>query len=319
MSMNVISGKSTKLIAEELLSLSFKAGAKYSTPTPLISPFWGTTFTPSSTEVYARDLASSNSNIITTIQPCIRFVDFGHIGDDTHLLFFHMWSCFFPNVIEKFYSYTESIFEILESVIAVKRNAWHATYYPFKLNETNVNHDFTKIFDEKLLLKSGLNKNNCYAICGTSTYLHKSQKNNFPQNNSTHLTGTPAEQIEGPRIEFFVKTSNGDFVEIATIVLFSGSINLPGIGPIVVPPSLAIAAGIERLAPVRFKKSNIYEIDIFNSIHSEILKSLPACDIAFIFKKDIQRLISLILAESAIKLFAPQILDKSNFGPNKEK
>jgi alanyl-tRNA synthetase len=318
----IISGEPFRIIADELIKLSCARGARYSNPTPLVSPFWNSTFTPSSTEVYARNLSSHKEEIITTIQPCLRFVDFGHIGDDMHSLFFYMWSCFFPNVDNKFNDYVETIFQILESVTKTNRNSWYATYHPLTSNEAEVRHDFIKVLGEKLLIERGLDGSKCYPIHGTSTYLHKSQNTNVSRLNTTqepNLNGTPAENIEGPRIELFAKTLDGDLVELATLVLFSGTIILPEIGPVDVPPSLAVAAGIERLLLLLTNKSAIYNIGILNSLYPELLKALPLADAGILFERELRRLVSFVVAESAINLLASDIPDRSNFGPNKEK
>lgn len=312
----VINGEPFRIIADELIDYSHRFGAKYCNPTPLVSPFWGSTFTPSSTEVYARDIASGiDSNIVTTIQPCIRFIDFGSIGNDYHSLFFNMWSCFFKDALDDLEGNVEKIICAIEKVIGINRNEWRAIYHLSNSKEQNVNQEFIKLFGEELLDRIGLNKSHCHPVYGSLTYLHQS---NGMQAKSTHLTGTPAEQVEGPRIELFAELPNGDFVEIATVILFSGTINLPDKSSINIAPSLAVAAGIERLALLRFKKNTLFDIGIYNSVFSLIQKELST-NIIPLIRRELMRLSSLIVAEIAIQMLAPDIPERSNFGPNKEK
>ena len=315
----VISGEPFGLIADELIKLSCARGGKYKEPTPLVSDFWSSTFTPSSTEVYARGIAENKNDVIlTTIQPCIRFVDFGHAGDAVYSLFFNMWSCFFNNAETNLEENIETIFNALEEVIGVQRTSWFATYHPIDSNNRNKNIEFLRKFDNNLLIKSGLKPANCYPVNGTATYLHQTQSKDS-DNPSNHLAGTPAEQVDGPRIEIFAGLPNDEFLEFATLVLFDGNINLPGVGAIKVPPSLAVAAGIERLALLRFKKNTICDFGIFRTVLSLLTERLSQDALYAIFKKELSTLTSLIIADTAIKILSPDMPNRSNFGPNKER
>lgn len=315
----VISGEPFSSTAEKLIALSREFGAEVRDPTPLVSPFWNTTFTPSSTEVYARELATdSRSKIITTLQPCIRFVDFGGLGDDFHSLFFYMWSCFFKEAISGIDDHMEVLFRTIETASSTKRGNWFATYHPVN-GEKYVDTHLTKSFGLQLLNKIGVPEKNCLAVAGTSTYLRPAETTREPSRRSNHLSGTPAEQVAGPRIELFVELENGLFLEIATLVLFSGTLKLPSGETVDVPLSLAVAVGIERLSVAYAGENSFFDLGIFKAIHDKIVEAFPSKVTSRLFNREVKALTALLIASLAIENLAPNIPNRSNFGPNKER
>lgn len=310
----VISGEPVASIAEELIALSKRFDAEVREPTPLVSPFWGSTLTPSTTEVYARELSSkSASNTITTLQPCIRFVDFGGLGDDFHSLFFYMWSCFFKDALSDLDNHMDNIFKALEAASLTKRENWFATYHPANTSKY-ADPNSTESFGLQLLKRAGLK--NCFPVAGGATYLRSADTSQEP-GRANHLKGTPAEQVSGPRIELFVEIKKGIFLEIATLVLFSGALNLPSGEVVEVTQALAVATGVERLSIVRFKKNSLYELGEYERISHQISQSVGEASV--LFKREIQSLTALLIAAKAIGEFAPNMPTQSNFGPNKEK
>ncbi|MFN8577990.1 MAG: hypothetical protein U0354_14155 [Candidatus Sericytochromatia bacterium] len=314
----IITGKEFEHISDLLIEKSNEVNLNYIKPTPLNSSFWHSTLTPSSTEVFIRNIfLDERKKDIYTIQPCIRFIDLGNIGDSTHSLFFNMWTCFFENVLDRLEDSMEKVFLVLENITNMNRDNWYFIYHDSYSNKSNQDIELLEKFNINILNKLNINSENIIPTIGSISYLYSSTLNNVYSKgeNSNKIK----EEINGPRIEIFIRKNNGDFLEIATLVLFQGFVNIEDNKNIIIPPSLAVAVGIERITLINKGNSNLYEIGNYNVLSSKIINHLNNKYLTDILESDINRLSSLVIAYKAIESLAPEILDKSNYGPNKEK
>lgn len=207
----------------------------------------------------------------------------------------------------------DNIFKALEAASLTKRENWFATYHPANTSEY-ADPNLTESFGLQLLKRAGLK--NCFPVAGGATYLRSANASQEP-GHANHLKGTPAEQVSGPRIELFIEIKKGVFLEIATLVLFSGTLKLPSGEAVEVTPALAVATGLERLSIVRFKKNSLYELGEYGRLLDQISQSIGTASL--LFKREIQSLTALLIAAKAIDELAPNMPTQSNFGPNKEK
>lgn len=187
---------------------------------------------------------------IATIQKCIRTGDIDEVGDETHGTFFEMLGNFsfgYPNPPageEGSYFKKEAIewaWEFLTEVLKVEKNRIHATYFE---EEKGVPTD-----QESLeILQS---------IEGLGKIMPQGFDDNFW---SLGVENSPG----GPTVEFYI-----DDVEVWNLVLNESVLRGGKYEPSQFQ-GVDTGMGLERLLAVLDNKSDIYQIDLFESIIKKI-------------------------------------------------
>ena len=222
-------------VSKQLHSLAKGLGYTKVAPTPLVSNFWASTFTPSSSEVIFRHLNSSNvcHPRVFALQPCIRLTDLHRIGDGWHKLFFHMASFMSLSA----HHYDVLLKEIILFIAGVCQKSVSDFGFTCSTSDMLKAEDGTNLtLGRELLLQCGASMENVLDCPGTSNFQDASL--------------TTAERLKvsmrGPKIEMFDIMDGGRFREIATF-----QISMAQIAQNPARAVFVLAIGLERLTAVR--------------------------------------------------------------------
>jgi hypothetical protein len=220
-------------------------------PTPIVSPFWSTTFTPSSSEVFFRQIQANkiHNNPIYVIQPCIRITDLSLAQDGWHLPLFHMLSCFnfeVNSLADEFLYFLGTLSSFFEV------NSTEDIF--FTVSPTQEKENFGMMFLEKI----GISKSNIITCNGAANY-----------QNLSLITNDFRASTLGPRIEMFVKSSNGDFFEFGTFLALRARIDENSWVPL-----FGFVVGVERLSGIKTKSFDIYKLPKYESWITHVSKML---------------------------------------------
>lgn len=205
-------------------------------PTPLVSDFWSSTFTPSSSEILFRHLYSSNpqDKRVYTIQPCIRITDLPYIGDGWHKLFFHMAS-FMCLSIEEYDGILRSILLSIAGFAQKPLSKFGFTYSTTPIINTDTPKR-TFNLGREFLLNCGASADKILECPGSSNY----QEALLKTANRLKIS------MVGPKIEMFDIVNGDEYREMATFQIALAKIDSEPAKPV-----FGIAVGLERLAAIR--------------------------------------------------------------------
>jgi alanyl-tRNA synthetase len=247
------------LVLNELLNSSQQYGHKFIQPTPLISPFWNTTFTPSSSEVIFRELENeppTNSKIYT-IQPCIRINDLPHLTNGYHCLFFHMFTSFVLQVE----NFEDTLNTALHSLAKVTRLSLPNFYITVSTNPHLPNSSLEEGLGDSLLQKIGIPERNIIFNSGSDNY-----QNRPPHKTADHKIMS----MTGPKIEIYVQPSHEESLyEVATCILATAQQDKSILGNV-----FAIAVGLERASAIAEGKTDINQMHRHTTLNMQLSLSL---------------------------------------------
>lgn len=243
-------------VLDVLLDTAKNNGFKFAEPTPLISPFWKTTFTPSSSEAIFRhlDKSTNSSNKLYTVQPCIRVNDLPHLNDGWHSLLFHMVSFFLLDVngIE------DVVALILKAMTKATNLKLSDFYFTVPTNQYCPNSLSRESLGSDLLHKIGVSSDQMIWCAGSDNY----------QDNSLVTEEGQTVSMTGPKVEVFVKPPHQEkLYEVATCVLETAELGANSFGNV-----FACAIGLERISAISEKSYSIAQMQR----HSEMINIM--CD-----------------------------------------
>jgi hypothetical protein len=240
---------------ECLVQTASQNGHVYVSPTPAISPFWNTTFTPSSTEIVFRGLNDKppTDSKVYTIQPCIRINDLPNLADGWHCLLFHMVSSFVLQVE----NFEETLTKSLQALIQATNLNLTDFYFTVSTNPFLPNSNQGEGLGFAVLQRIGISEKNIIFNAGSDNY----------QNHPPHHTGDKrVVSMAGPKIEIYVRPStNESLYEVATCLLGTGWQDGGVLGN-----AFAFAVGLERVSAIAEGKTSISLMQR----HSELINSL---------------------------------------------
>jgi alanyl-tRNA synthetase len=297
----------------ELLELIDKAkkgatekGFSFREPSPLLSIFWRTNFTPSSFEIAVKEIKDNPTQKeeirIFSIQPCVRVSDITPRFDGIHLASFNMFTFFILNCkdIESEVSWFLNFLNQLGSPLSKA----YFSYYLHKYDELVPEPKF-KNFGLDLLKTLNIQEERCIACPGLDNY---QITYNYDCDNEQQIL------TEGPRIEIFIY--NKRLIEFATLVYSKSSwldksgkrINESG-------PLLAMVFGIERLYQAIKLFDSFSEVDYFIEIRNKIIYKTG---LSSLYSENIDDLINLFMGLIAISAKTPNSFKPGGKGANDE-
>lgn len=273
---NLIQEPTYERVLDVLLDTAQYNGFKFAEPTPLISPFWKTTFTPSSSEAIFRHLdKSGTSGKFYTVQPCIRINDLPHLSDGWHCLLFHMVSFFLLDTTK----IEEALAVILKTIVSATNLNLSDFYFTVPTNQycpTTLSHES---LGADILEKIGVSSEQMIWCAGSDNY----------QDNSLVTAEGQKISMTGPKVEIFVKPPNQEKLyevatcEVATCVSKTVKHGGSSFGNV-----FACAIGLERLTTISNGKTSIFALqghqDISNLLctsllHPSMTKTLLGSDV----------------------------------------
>jgi len=200
--------------ARQLVYAALAEGFEWVDPTPLVDPFWHTTFTPSSSEIIFRliERCAANGTPLpdkaVTLQPCIRALDLAPWSDGRHLLHFHMVTYFWFEPVDLVGPLRWSL-DAMRAAKAPVDTGLYSYFQPPSPVVPEPRH--AGRFGASLLDQLGVGKDRQIPARGSS---------NYHLNDHRDETGAGYEAW-GPRIELFADQSrlNAAPLEFATLVL----------------------------------------------------------------------------------------------------
>lgn len=250
-------------ILDTLIDVSQKNLCSFISPTPLISPFWETTFTPSSSEVIFRSLLDTKPNAIKkfyTIQPCIRINDLPNLVDGWHSLLFHMASFFFLD-IDGFECFLSCVLNSMIEASNLKLSDFYFTispnsYCPNSLPSENLGSD--------LLKRLNVKEEQIIWCSGTDNYQDSYRISEKRQRVS----------MIGPKVEIYVMLPNGSkLYEIATCEIANCSLEFIREGEKIQRNVFAFALGLERFTSVMNGQTSISLMSQHRQLINEVCNS----------------------------------------------
>lgn len=226
------------LIQEEVYSkllLNFdniadRRGYEIVEPTPIVAPFWNSTFTPSSSEVIFRHLDRSGSiQPATTLQPCIRINDLPRLIDGWHFLLFHMIS-FIRFDLQYYEDEINALLLAMSSMLDCEISDF---FYTVATSPTLEGITEKPTLGGDLLLELGIHESNIIYCSGAANY----------QNSTLRTADHGIIAMTGPKIEVYVRSSDGVLREVATFEIATARI-----GTSIQRSIFAFVIGLERLA-----------------------------------------------------------------------
>jgi alanyl-tRNA synthetase len=245
-------------ILDRLITIAEQNDYIFVTPTPIISPFWKTTFTPSSSEVIFRHLGNElvPSSRVYTVQPCIRINDLPHLNDGWHCLLFHMVSFFLLDITK----FEEAVAVILKTIMSVTNLDLTDFYFTVPTNPYCPNALYEEALGFDLLQKIGITREQIIWCAGADNY----------QDSSIVTAEGQKMSMTGPKIEIFAMPPYQDkLYEVATCVLETACRGETTLGNV-----FACAIGLERLATLSEGKNNITELTHHQDLRNTICSSL---------------------------------------------
>lgn len=265
------------------------------TPTPLRSDFWGTSLAPSSSEVLFREFAKRPPTEMDhlrlfTLQPCIRFADLGPSSDGTHLLHFHMFTCFAvpsrdPDTDVRWF------LELLERLGAPISSSYF-TY--FAGASPVVPAPAFPDFGSALLDRMGIanaRRVPCAGLANYQLHLHRDETGN-------------TREAWGPRIEILAELGGGA-VEYATLILSSTRLD-PATDAL--PPTLSMVFGVERLAQVAGRLPTIWDLPTFQNLQRAVLGRFFPGSATLPLIPDVRHALDLVTALVVVAEAEPDLL-----------
>lgn len=221
-------------------------------PTPIVSSFWSTTFTPSSSEVFFRQIQANKTSEapIYVVQPCIRITDLPLAQDGWHLPLFHMLSCFnfqVESLANEFLYFLNTLRDIVGVDFIEK------IFFTVSPNQEKEN--FGMLFLEEL----GISKSRIITCNGTANY----------QNLSLLTTDGVTASTLGPRIEMFIKSPTGDFFEFGTFLTLKARTDKNDWHSL-----FGFVVGVERISGIKNNSFNIYKLTEYEYWITNISKML---------------------------------------------
>jgi alanyl-tRNA synthetase len=272
---------------DSLIQVATGNGHIYADPTPIISPFWNTTFTPSSTEVVFRGLADDPlpDTKIYTVQPCIRINDLPYLTDGWHCLLFHMVSSF----LLKVENFEDTLDASLQGILQATNLSLSDFYFTVSTNPHLPNTLQGEGLGVSLLQKIGISEKHIILNSGSDNY----------QNHPPHNTGDRrVVSMAGPKIEIYVRSSHDKFLyEVATCLLGTAWQDRSILGN-----AFAFAVGLERVSAIAEGKTNINDMQRYAALIESLSFSLlhPSMANTFIGRDAIAQILLIIDALAAI-------------------
>lgn len=280
-------------VAREAMSSALAAGYAERPPTPLVSDFWVTSLAPSSSEVMFRELmtltATAAPTRICTVQPCVRIADLAPWSDGVHLPFFHMFTCFVIGCDDPL-SDVRWFLDLLASLGAPVQDSYF-TY--FSGASAIVPDPQFLTFGASLLASLGVPPARRIPCGGTANYqlnLHRDETGN-------------AYEVWGPRIEVIAEIGRG--IEFGTLIFSQGRV--PGSSD-VIPPTLSMVFGIERLIQVQSGCNSVWELSQPRGLRDHASRELlyPASN--FPLLPELEHLLEVATALKSISATAPELV-----------
>ncbi len=279
-------------LLESLIHVATSNGHLYVEPTPIISPFWNTTFTPSSTEVVFRGLEEKPfpDTKTYTVQPCIRINDLPYLSDGWHCLLFHMVS-FFLLQVENFEDTLEASLQGIIQATNLKLSDFHFTV---STNPHLPNISQGEGLGFSLLQKFGVSEKNIILNSGSDNY----------QNHPPHNTGDKkVVSMAGPKIEIYIRfPDEARLYEVATCLLGTGWQNQEVLGN-----AFAFAIGLERISAIAERKLFIHDMPNHTKLITNLSSSLlhPSMANTSLGREAISRLLMIV---DGLALITPHVL-----------
>lgn len=270
-----------------------EVGYEERTPTPLGSPFWNTTFAPSSSEVMFREMANTwpigeDPVRLFTTCPCIRYADMAPWSDGNHFLHFTMFTAFVLNCINPI-DETRWFLELL-STLGAPTDRSCFTY--FSAPSPLVHDPAFEQFGVPLLSEVGIVRHRMIPCRGLANYQINLHKDDAGLNY----------RVWGPRIEVIEETHA---LEYATLCMTQGI--LPYNGE-VFPPVLCLVTGVERLATVAARAESAWHLPAMKRIADGVSREvLGRSGANSPFRADIQHLCELVASLLYIAEAEPSI------------
>lgn len=208
------------------------------TPTGVLSDFWHTTFTPSSSESIFRHFSDErgDNERFCSCQPCIRITDLDQLESRWHLLLFHMFT-FIVMVPDAFDEVFRELLAVFQSLLPGKEFTFR-----FLTSLTPSLPDNSYSLSVEKLVSWGIPKERVYTISGTVAYQNAQR---------TTADGSIVRMI-GPKVEVFLEAPNDAWYEIGTFEVATAQFaNLPArtVGAFVI--------GLERFASATRKSFDL--------------------------------------------------------------
>src|SRR5437867_10544224 len=219
----------TKLL-EVFDGIAGERGYEFVEPTPLVSPFWNSTFTPSSSEIIFRHLnGGASQQSASACQPCIRINDLPRLGDGWHLLLFHMIS-FIRFDLQGYADEINALLIAMSSALGCKPSD---LFYTVSTTPVLGRGTSPPTLGADLLLELGVPESNIIFCRGTANY--------------QNALLTTAERCNvamiGPKIEVYVHGSDEVLREVGTFEIAAARIGKSSERNV-----FAFVVGLERMA-----------------------------------------------------------------------
>jgi hypothetical protein len=265
-------------IIDCLEKMALEQGFCEVSPTPIISPFWQTTFTPSSSEIVFRALNADLKlpDKLCSCQPCIRITDIPKLSDSWHLVLFHMLTF----VHRSPQDLSGTILTLLSSIVKLLDIDINNLLFTVSDNPLIDNSNSPLSLGSEALKSLGISEQKILICQGFLNY----QKTSLLTGN-----GWTASMI-GPKIEIYYDVPNSLPREIATLEIADASIS-EGRSETV----FACAFGLERLASISYSSLNLFQMPLYSEL-IEKLSSLihPSMASSTLGKSEIQEFIVLL-------------------------
>ena len=304
----IILDKEISQLVEKAKKEAERREFSYRSPSPLLSEFWRTNFTPSSFEVAVNELKKRNFSIngpikIFSIQPCVRVSDISYWFDGIHLLYFHMFTFFVINPTE-IQNEIEWFLSLLDKLgISIEKT--YFSYYSHKHDDL-IPKPLFENFGLDLLKSLNISSKKCLPITGFANY--QITYNIDPENKNEILT-------EGPRIELFTCINNKP-IEYGTLVYTCSSwLDKEGNCVKKSPPMLAMVFGIERVYQTIKGVDSFEELEEIKEIKNEIINKANLSDF---FSKEVVNLINIMIGLIGIAQNSPEDFNPGGKGSNYE-
>lgn len=244
-------------ILETCIEIANRRGYTSAVPTPIISAFWNTTFTPSSSEIIFRHIKEEKfpSTALFSCQPCIRVTDLPRLYDGWHLLFFHMIS-FIKFGIS---SLEDEVIALLEMVSAIVNCKPSDLFYT--VSTTPFLPDMEKSIElgANLLLRSGIPVDHIIYCNGSANF----------QDTTLKTSEKIKVSMVGPKIEVYINYPNNSLREICTF-----EIAIARMGLKIQKNLFAFVIGLERLGGATDQKLLLNTMPVHKQIIQNLCKNV---------------------------------------------
>lgn len=238
--------------ASQCVEKSRQHGYKMVDATDLVSEFWRTTFTPSSSETIFRSIWSGEPLVpISSCLPCIRITDLPLIDDGWHLLHFHMHT-FVRFEPVGFLDHFRDLLDWLATLLGTSKNSFYYIASTIK----NGPQSFVGLnLSCRELEQWGISADHILPCSGLAAY----------QDAALQTARNGCVRMIGPKVEVLYPAGNGRLLEIATFEI--ADTYSPGKPPV---PVSAFVIGIERVAALIEGTDDIRRLPVHNTIITSI-------------------------------------------------